>query len=112
MDASSQLRLLSTYNAGTPFDFARLQNADPNTGLMPTNAAGEENKYALYQSLKRTYSLTPIVCLSLWQHSYLTDYGVAGKETYVQKWFDAVDWQKVQLRLDEAKQDDRSRHHF
>lgn len=102
LDGTSSLRILSTYNAGTPFDFARLQQADPNTGLVASSAAGEENEFALYQSMKRSYSLTPILCLSVWEHSYLTDYGFS-KAQYVEKWMNAVDWEKVQTRIDEAK---------
>lgn len=107
LDDTQRLRILSTYNAGTPFDFARLQHTDPNTGLTPLSAAGQENAYALYQAMGRSYSLTPIACLSVWQHSYLIDYGVDGKEEYVNKWFDAVDWAKVQARMLDAKKDDR-----
>lgn len=103
LDGSNNLRILSTYNAGTPFDFARVQDVDPNTGLTPLKDAGEENEFALYQSMKRSYSLTPIACLSVWEHSYLTDFGVAGKAAYVDSWFESVDWEKVQARMQEAK---------
>lgn len=102
MDQAQMLRILTTYNAGTPFDFARLQHADPNTGLTPFSAAGKENSKALYQSMKRVYSLTPVLCLSVWEHSYLTDYGYSKKE-YVERWLEVVDWEKVQERMEEAK---------
>ncbi|CCG82114.1 Superoxide dismutase [Taphrina deformans PYCC 5710] len=107
MDESHRLRILATYNAGTPFDFARLQHADPNTGLTPLSDAGRGNEHALYQSMGRSYALTPVACLSLWQHSFLPDYGVAGKAQYVRQWFRTVDWEKVQGRMDDAKRDDR-----
>lgn len=104
LDASSQLRILATYNAGTPFDFQRLQNTDPNTGLATGSSLGKkEHDYALYQALKRPYSLTPVACLSVWQHSYITDYGVAGKRAYVDKFFENLDWEKIAARINEAK---------
>lgn len=102
LDQSETLRILATYNAGTPFDFARSQHADPNTGLVPFAAAGSENSRALYQSMKRVYTLTPVLCLSVWEHSYLTDYGFSKKE-YVENWLKVVDWDKVEERMMEAK---------
>lgn len=102
LDQSETLRILTTYNAGTPFDFARIQHADPNTGLVPFAVAGQDNSRALYQSMKRVYSLTPILCLSVWEHSYLTDFGYSKKD-YVEQWLKHVDWDKVEERRVEAK---------
>lgn len=109
LDGAQKLRILTTYNAGTPFDFARLQQADPNTGLLPSSSSSssaasgrDENQFALYTSMKRSYSLTPVLCCSVWEHSYLPDYGF-DKAAYVKAWMQAVDWGKVQSRIEEAK---------
>ncbi len=103
IDHQQKLRILATYNAGTPFDFARLQQADPNTGLIPGKGLSEKNDFALYQAMKRPYSLTPLLCVSCWEHSYISDYGVGGKGAYVDNWFKSIDWSKIRSRLTEAK---------
>jgi superoxide dismutase, Fe-Mn family len=103
LDHQQKLCVLATYNAGTPFDFARLQQADPNTGLIPGKGLSEKNDFALYQAMKRPYSLTPLLCVSCWEHSYLVDYGVDGKGTYIDNWLDSIDWAKMRSRLMEAK---------
>lgn len=41
-------------------------------------------------------SLHPLACISVHQHCYLEDYGLWGRDDYVQKWWGAVDWKKVE----------------
>lgn len=38
----------------------------------------------------------PLACLSVHPHCYLEDYGVWGRDEYVQKWWSHVDWRKVE----------------
>lgn len=38
----------------------------------------------------------PILCLSVHPHCYLKDYGVWGRGEYVNKWWGAIDWTKVE----------------
>ena len=58
---------------------------------------------ALYKSLRRPYALTPVLAISLWQHAYLHDFGVAGKDDYVRACFKAIDWTVVDRRIQEAQ---------
>lgn len=37
----------------------------------------------------------PLMCLSLHPHCYLGDYGVWGRQEYVERWWNAIDWTKV-----------------
>ncbi|ORY87045.1 Manganese/iron superoxide dismutase [Protomyces lactucae-debilis] len=108
LDEQDRLRVLATYNAGTPFDLKNLRNVDPNTGLAPSsqasaNKTAEESKYSLYTNVKRSLDLVPVACLSVWEHSYLADYGVAGKQAYVEQWIKTLDWKTVTDRMTEAQ---------
>jgi Fe-Mn family superoxide dismutase len=109
LDEHDRLRVLATYNAGTPFDLKNLRNVDPNTGLAPSQGASggsksaAEGNYSLYTDVKRSLDLVPVACLSVWEHSYLADYGVAGKQAYVEQWFKTLDWKTVTDRMTEAQ---------
>ena len=43
--------------------------------------------------------LTPLMCVSTWEHTYLHDYGVNGKREYLERWWDSIDWNKVAANL-------------
>ncbi|KAF2669561.1 manganese and iron superoxide dismutase [Microthyrium microscopicum] len=47
------------------------------------------------QQTRPLLSVRPCLAVSVWQHSYLTDYGVAGKEAYLEAWWDLINWRKV-----------------
>ncbi|KAJ4504744.1 hypothetical protein HRR83_003125 [Exophiala dermatitidis] len=40
----------------------------------------------------------PILCVNVWQHQYIPDYGVLGKRAYLTAWWDHIDWQMVERR--------------
>lgn len=123
LDGQGSLRVLATYNSGTPFDMSRAQRTDGNSADTPdaavdaaadagagadassesTGLTGQANGTALYKATQRPYSLSPVACLSVWEHSYLYDFGVAGKGKYVDAWFDALDWDRVHGRMAEAE---------
>lgn len=50
------------------------------------------------QEPKRFLSIHPIFCLSLHPHVYIPDYGVWGKEKYIQNFWKSVDWAKANER--------------
>lgn len=39
--------------------------------------------------------LTPLLCLSVNEHAWLPDWGVCGKEEYLIRFWDAVDWKRI-----------------
>ncbi|EEB06685.1 ribosomal protein subunit S26 [Schizosaccharomyces japonicus yFS275] len=49
-------------------------------------------------------SITPIMCVNLWQYAYLTDYGLTKKHEYLRRWWDAIDWKEVNAFFQEANQ--------
>lgn len=40
--------------------------------------------------------LRPLLCLSVHPHCYINDYGVWGREEYVRRWWQHVDWRAVE----------------
>jgi Fe-Mn family superoxide dismutase len=36
--------------------------------------------------------------LSTWEHSYIYDFGLAGKRKYFEDWWAAIDWYRVEQR--------------
>lgn len=40
--------------------------------------------------------LSPLLCLSVYEHAWLPDWGIWGKETYLARFWEVVDWTKVQ----------------
>ncbi|KAI7834844.1 Manganese/iron superoxide dismutase [Kickxella alabastrina] len=91
MNDSGQLSVMNTFNAGSPFTaIPSMKNAGP--------------KSASYASIHRSVGrrpfarLTPILGLSMWQESFLPDYGL-DRETYVNRFWEVVNWSVVNERL-------------
>jgi superoxide dismutase len=40
--------------------------------------------------------ITPLACVSLFEHVYLPKYGVNGKEDYVRDWIRHLDWRAIE----------------
>lgn len=37
----------------------------------------------------------PILCVNTWEHAWMMDYGIAGKEEYLERWWDRINWDVV-----------------
>lgn len=53
---------------------------------------------------KRFLSIHPLFCLSLHPHVYIPDYGVWGKEQYIQNFWKSIDWDKANKRYTAVKE--------
>lgn len=42
--------------------------------------------------------LSPLLCLSVYEHAWLPDWGIWGKETYLTRFWECVDWTNVAAR--------------
>jgi Fe-Mn family superoxide dismutase len=91
---SSELRVLATYNSGSPFNIRARQIQDPNTSLN-LDSVGNYNVQGLAMNRKHEYRILPVLALNCWEHAYLPDYGVNGKQQYLKNWWAAVNWQRV-----------------
>lgn len=105
-DNAGVWRVLATYNAGTPHVLQRNQSADMNVqgqrgAKAGNNRAGSfgphsESDIAIRsRPLGAPASVTPVLCLNVWQHAYMRDFQVHGKRLFVEKWWDHIDWNKV-----------------
>lgn len=59
---------------------------DPKTGRL-LNAWIDE------QHLGHLTGLTPVLCLDMWEHSFVADYQPSGKKQYVEDFFENLNWQ-------------------
>jgi Fe-Mn family superoxide dismutase len=97
-DENKKLKIVSCNNDGTPYFYGRNQPINLNTAF----------DYADYEPLlqhkdsikagKKDYSL-PIICANVWEHAYLLDYGVTGKDEYLERLWNNIDWNVVNSRV-------------
>ena len=109
-------RILSTYNAGTPFPEAgyRQQGLDMNTSNAPGFAnymnsepvrpVGAFGRYSESGQKEQripvgSIGLDPMLCVNTWEHVWLYDFGVKGKRKFLADWWDAVDWSVVRNNM-------------
>jgi len=110
----SDLKLLATYNAGSPFPGAapRRQNMDMATSSLADQltgnrlprreqeiqpgpmTAGHMGNSKHYEGLLQ---MQPVLCLNVWEHQWIKDYGLLGKKSYLANWWDRIDWAKVEI---------------
>ncbi|KAL2065044.1 hypothetical protein VTL71DRAFT_4184 [Oculimacula yallundae] len=115
--------ILCTYLAGSPFPGAhyRKQAVDMNTedksvsdSIRRLNRQDPVNKVGAFGQFSQTkvapggIDITPVLCINMWEHVYLPDYGVGaggagGKKLYATSWWDAIDWAKVAERAKPAQ---------
>ena|SRR5690554_1015566 len=101
LDQGKHLRILCTYNAGTPYGEAhRRQDVDMNTRQrLGTQAPGlpEIGKSTFHQSMNMWAQ--PLMNIKVWEHAWIDDYGVAGKQEYLENIWKAIDWKVVTDRF-------------
>lgn len=104
---SETLRILPTFIAGSPLSGAhyRRQSHDLNThnaetykelnqvGAFGNNAASK--KAAQHKMPLGGTDVVPLLCVNTWEHAWLHDYGVGGKDKYLNKWWKKIDWSQV-----------------
>ncbi|KAK2628231.1 hypothetical protein QTJ16_002877 [Diplocarpon rosae] len=123
-DRRGKYTLLCTYLAGSPLPGAhyRQQPVDMNTedGTIaesirklsrgdPVNTVGSHGPYSEKRLAPGGIDITPVLCVNMWEHVYLADYGVGaggvgGKKAFVESWWHTVDWAKVTDRADPVSQ--------
>lgn len=110
---SGLLRILCTYSAGTPYSeaFARQQPVDTNNepprksaGWLADSFANRPGPVGVAPGGRQ---VTPLLCVNTWEHAWLFDYGFGGaagggKDEYLERWWDRVDWNLVENSHKEA----------
>lgn len=55
------------------------------------------------QHLGHLNGLAPVLCLDMWEHSFVADYQPSGKGQYINDYFANLNWQKIEENFAEAK---------
>jgi len=54
------------------------------------------NSWIDEQHLGQLTGLSPILCLDMWEHSFVADYQPSGKKNYVEDFFVNLNWQTTE----------------
>ncbi|KAF3142397.1 hypothetical protein TWF703_000785 [Orbilia oligospora] len=117
-----KLKILTTYNSGTPYGLShRRQSVDVNTTTRPhqdPNTFPSSLQTSDYSNTSDNYTralaeaplneeaagreggYSPLLCVNVWEHAWLVDYGFDKKEDFLNNWWEAVDWGVVWNRLE------------
>jgi len=94
--ATFNARMLAAGLKGTPYDErgARVI-ADTSGGL-----AGKFGEFSAARASRYAGWLDaqPILCVNLWQHQWIPDWGIFGRRQYLAAWWDRIDWSVVEKR--------------
>ncbi|KAH0847964.1 hypothetical protein AYO21_03669 [Fonsecaea monophora] len=119
------MRILATYNAGSPYPDAAPRRDDKDMAtfdgrILSDQLSGrgglglpslEERNISTGNSTAGSFGdfsssranlyagaldMQPILCVNVWEHQWLRDYGLLGKKWYLGAWWDRIDWQKVE----------------
>lgn len=60
------------------------------------------NAWVDEQHLGHLVGLSPVLCLDMWEHSFVADYQPSGKKTYVEDFFANLNWEVVEKNFEEA----------
>jgi Fe-Mn family superoxide dismutase len=89
-----EFKIMHTYNAGSP-----LPNAHWRAQLQDTQHiridGRESHQIAERIAKDATQLVQPVLCVSVWEHSYLVDWRVQGREQYLEAWWERIDWDRV-----------------
>ena len=106
----SGYRILCTYNAGSPYSDAYRMRQDADRSTDPMRYVADNQRYATGRTQymagagrsgfdgANQLKGTPILCLNNFHHMWLFDYGITGKSTYLQAWWQRINWDKVASR--------------
>ncbi|KAJ6079301.1 hypothetical protein N7467_009054 [Penicillium canescens] len=103
LEREGMMHIFCTYNAGSPYPAAhsRRQPVDMSTHTPETQLgnqfAGSMGAHAQNQKSLAPGALDvqPILCVNTWEHAWMMDYGIAGKDEYLERWWDRINWDVV-----------------
>lgn len=132
-DRQANLRLLTTYSAGSPLSAAhyRRQPTDLNTSAAPASGSLTSEDYVRqntiqsvgafgsFASHEQRKSITPggaeivpLLCVNTWQHVWLRDWGIRGKRGFLEAWWDRIDWDQVHTHAGAGIQSAQGKQNF
>lgn len=105
-----RLRLLSTYLAGSPLPEAHVRSSTPYLSAWDFQGSGREalgssprgmSSYDHLQNQQQRrlapngIEIVPLLCVNLWEHVWVPDYGVQGKRDYLEAWWSKINWGSI-----------------
>jgi Fe-Mn family superoxide dismutase len=91
----AKIAILRTYGAGSPLTEAHFRRQPLEVSNVPLHGHAK----AIAESIKSaTLDVTPLLCVSTWQHSYMTDYRIDGKDKFLEAWWEAINWDLVNIK--------------
>jgi len=112
-----RLMILTTYLAGSPLSGAHmrkqshdLNNHSPESyqGLNSVGAFGSAAKVDVKpQKSLGGVDVVPLLCVNTWEHVWMQDYGVRGKNEYLEAWWNRINWNQVRDLADFGKSQDQ-----
>ncbi|KAJ5092944.1 hypothetical protein N7456_008805 [Penicillium angulare] len=103
LEREGLMQIFCTYNAGSPYPAAhsRRQGVDMATHT-PETALGNQFAGSMGAHSANSKHLAPgaidvqpILCVNTWEHVWMMDYGIAGKEEYLERWWNRINWDVV-----------------
>jgi superoxide dismutase, Fe-Mn family len=95
--------ILRTYSSGSPLPEAHFRAQLTEQRAYDAVLGGNNSKsktWAKEIAEQATLDVWPVLGVSVWEHSYLTDYGVRGRDEYLEKWWNAISWDRVATEVD------------
>src|SRR3954468_20691371 len=103
LEREGMMHIFCTYNAGSPYPAAhsRRQPVDMSTHT-PENQLGNQFAGSMGAHAQNQKSLAPgaldvqpILCVNTWEHAWMMDYGIAGKDESLERCRDRINWDVV-----------------
>ncbi|KAF2740459.1 manganese and iron superoxide dismutase [Polyplosphaeria fusca] len=106
VQVNQDLRILPTYIAGSPLSAAHYRRQSQDLNTHNADSYKDLNKVGQFGAAAKTapraskplggVDITPLLCVNTWEHVWLHDYGVKGKGEYLNRWWDKINWTKVE----------------
>lgn len=103
LEREGLIQIYCTYNAGSPYPaaYARRQGVDMATEAQDT-PVGNQHAGSMGAHSKNSNPLAPgalniqpILCVNTWEHVWMMDYGIAGKDEFLERWWNRINWDVV-----------------
>jgi superoxide dismutase, Fe-Mn family len=93
-DKLTNFRIMRTYSAGSPLAAAhwRAQVED----MQNVSLGDQSREIAKRIANDAVVEVEPVLCVSVWEHSYIVDWKVQGKQQFLDAWWDRINWNIVE----------------
>lgn len=100
-DKTKNLQFLQCNNDGVPYYFGKRQQLDLNGGIdeLSFNSLANLQKRASGEEVIEDEQYLPILAINYWDYVYVEDYGVTGKNEYLNNLWDHLNWDVINKRL-------------